>query len=44
MPMSIFQNFAQWLIYNPLGAAALLYITGVIGVLVYSYFEPQDEH
>jgi hypothetical protein len=42
--MSTVQNFIQWLIHNPLGAAALPYITGVIGVLLYSYFEPGDEH
>ncbi|WHZ25341.1 MAG: hypothetical protein OJF51_000136 [Nitrospira sp.] len=31
------QNFLQWR-HNPLARAAVLYVTGVIGVLVFSYF------
>ncbi len=42
--MSLFQNFIQWFVHNPLAAATLLYITAVISVLVYAYFEPRDEH
>ena len=41
--MSAFQNFFQWFGHNPLAAATLLYITGVISVLVYTYFEPRDQ-
>ena len=43
MPISTVQNFIQRLIHNPLGAAALLYITEVIGALLYSDFQPRDE-
>jgi len=41
--MIALQNLLQWLTHNPLGAATVLYITGVISVLVYAYFEPQDQ-
>jgi hypothetical protein len=38
--MSLFQNFIQWFVHNPLAVATLLYITAVISILVYAYFEP----
>lgn len=41
--MSAVQGLFQWLTQNPLGAATVLYLTGVIGVLVYAFFEPQDQ-
>jgi hypothetical protein len=41
--MIVLQNLLQWLEHNPLGTATVLYITGVISVLVYAYFEPQDQ-
>ena len=41
--MSLSQNFVLWFVHNPVAAAALLYITGVISVLVYTYFEPRDQ-
>ncbi len=41
--MSFFQNFVQWFAHSPLAAATLLYITGVISVLVYTYFEPRGQ-
>lgn len=41
--MIALQNLIQWFTHNPLGAATVLYITGVISVLVYAYFEPQDQ-
>lgn len=40
--MSLFQNLVQWLVQNPLGAASLLYITGVMSTLVYAYLETPD--
>jgi len=39
----VLQNFIQWFTHNPLGAATVLYLTGVISVLVYAYFEPRDQ-
>lgn len=41
--MIALQNFTQWFTHNPLGAATLLYLAGVVSVLVYAYFEPQDQ-
>lgn len=41
--MSLFQPSIQWFVQNPLAAATLLYIMGLISVLVYTYFEPRDE-
>jgi hypothetical protein len=38
------QQFLHWLTQNPFGAATLLYITGVAGVLIYAYFEPRDQY
>jgi len=37
------QSLLHWFTHNPLGAATVLYITGVIGVLVHAYFEPRDQ-
>ena len=42
--MILIQNFIQWFTHNPLGAATVLYFMGVISVLVYTYFEPRDQH
>lgn len=44
MLISTVQHFVQWLIHNPLGAIAWLYLTAVIGALLYRYFGPRDEH
>ncbi len=41
--MIAMQRLLQWFTQNPLAAATVLYVTGVLGVLVYAYFEPQDE-
>lgn len=41
--MMAMQRLLLWFTQNPLGSATLLYITGVVGILVYTYFEPQDE-
>lgn len=41
--MALFQNFIQWLIHHPLATASVLYITGIISVLVYTYFETRDQ-
>ncbi|MDI3463607.1 MAG: hypothetical protein OJF50_002428 [Nitrospira sp.] len=42
--MALLQNFVQWLLYNPLATATVLYITGIMSVLVYTYFETRDQH
>ena len=42
--LSFLQNFVQWFVQNPLTAATLLYITGLISVLIYTYFDPHDQH
>lgn len=42
--MSLLQNFVQWLVQNPLAVATLLYVTAVMSVLIYTYFEPRDQH
>jgi hypothetical protein len=41
--MSGIQPFLQWFSQNPLGAATVFYVTAVLGVLVYAYFEPSDQ-
>jgi hypothetical protein len=41
--MIVLQNVIQWFTHNPLGAATVLYVTAVISVLVYTYFEPRDQ-
>jgi hypothetical protein len=40
--MIAIQSLLLWSAHNPLGAATILYVTGVVGVLVYTFFEPQD--
>jgi len=42
--MSLFQNSIQWIVHHPLAAATLLYVTAVISVLLYTYFELRDQH
>ena len=41
--MIAIQSLLQWFTHNPLGAATVLFIAGILGVLVYAYFEPQDQ-
>lgn len=41
--MSFLQNFAQWLVHNPLTAATVLYGMAVMSVLVYTYFEHREQ-
>ena len=41
--MHAFHHLLQWLTHNPLGAATVVYVTGVCGVLVHAYFEPRDQ-
>ncbi len=41
--MSALNSFLHWFIQNPLGTATIVYTAGVIGVLLYTYFEPQDQ-
>lgn len=40
--MSLFQTSVQWFVQNPLAAAPILYISGVISVFVYTYVELRD--
>ena len=42
--LALLQNFVQWLLHNPLATATVLYITGIMSVLVYTYFETRDQH
>ncbi|CUS39818.1 hypothetical protein COMA1_90076 [Candidatus Nitrospira nitrosa] len=42
--MSLFQTSVQWFVQNPLTAVTALYITAVISVVVYTYFEMRDQH
>jgi hypothetical protein len=39
--MMAFQSIFHWFTDYPLGAATMLYAAGVLGVLVYAYFEPR---
>jgi hypothetical protein len=41
--MMVIQSLLQWLTHNPLGSATLLYVAGVVGVLIFAYFEAQHE-
>jgi len=38
----LFQTSVQWLVHNSLATRAVLYITGIIGVLIYSYFVTRE--
>jgi hypothetical protein len=31
-----------WLARHPFGAATMVYVAGIFGVLLYAYFEPRD--
>lgn len=31
-----------WFAQNPFGAATMVYVASVFGVLLYAYFEPRD--
>lgn len=41
--MSLLHTSVQWFVQNPLAAAIVLYLAGVISV-VYTYFELRDQH
>jgi len=41
--MNGIQGLLQWFAHNPLGAATILYVTGIVGVLIYAFFEPRDQ-
>jgi hypothetical protein len=41
-PMFALSSFPPWFTQNPLGAAAMMYAASVFGVLLYTYFEPQE--
>jgi len=41
--MSLFQSSVRWPIRNPLAAAAVLYIAGVMSLLLYAYLEPRGQ-
>lgn len=40
--MSLFQTSVEWFLQNPLAAATIFYISGVISVFVYTYVELRD--
>ena len=42
--MSLFQTSVQWFVQNPLAAVTTLYITAVISVVAYTYFEMRDQY
>jgi hypothetical protein len=31
-----------WLAHHPFGAATMVYVASIVGVLLYAYFEPRD--
>jgi len=39
--MMAIQSIFHWFTDYPFGAATMLYAAGVLGVLVYAYFEPR---
>lgn len=41
--MTTAQSVIQWFVQNPFGAATMVYVAGVLGVLVYAYFEPRSQ-
>ena len=41
--MMAIQSAFNWFIGHPLGTATALYAAGVLGVLVYAYFEPRGQ-
>ena len=41
--MTIAQNLLYWFTQHPLSTVTMVFITGILGVLVYSFFEPQEQ-
>ena len=41
--MVIVQNLPPWFIHHPMGAVVMLYVTGILGVLVYTFLEPTNQ-
>jgi hypothetical protein len=41
--MFALNSFLSWFIQNPFSAAAMVYAASVLGVLLYTYFEPQEQ-
>ena len=37
------QHLLYWFIQNPLSTATMVFVTGILGVLVYSFFEPREQ-
>lgn len=36
------KNFLPWLTLHPLASVTILYLPGVLGILVYAYFDLRD--
>ena len=41
--MVTIQYLLPWFMHHPMGAVIMLYVTGILGILVYTYFEPKDQ-
>ncbi|HEY6972698.1 MAG TPA: hypothetical protein VI359_00195 [Nitrospiraceae bacterium] len=41
--MVIVQNLLPWLTHHLMGAVVISYVTGILGVLVYTFLEPRDQ-
>lgn len=42
MDKSLIPSLLQWFAHHPLGAATMVYAGGILGVLLYAYFEPRE--
>ncbi len=41
--MMIVQNLLHWFTQHPLGTVTMVFVTGILGILVYSFFEPREQ-
>jgi hypothetical protein len=41
--MVTIQTLLPWFTHHPMGAVITVYVTGILGILVYTYFEPKEQ-
>jgi hypothetical protein len=41
--MVIIQTLLPWFTHHPMGAVIMAYVTGILGIIVYTYFEPKEQ-
>ena len=41
--METIQHLFPWFTHHPMGTVVILYVTGILGVLVYTFLEPTEQ-